>query len=93
MTAHARIIPVPVPGRFTTVRMERKALHRFLVAYITARGLPAHPSLRSLLIAGIDVYPGPFPIRVQELEEHLDAVVRVKLPYAGCPHAIAASLG
>ena len=68
--------------RRAVVQLERKALHRFLVGYLTARRLAAHPNLRALLIAGIDVYPGPFPMLAHDLVMHLDAVLRVKLPEA-----------
>jgi hypothetical protein len=72
----ATIIPLTA-GRGAFITLERRTLHRFLVGYVNDRGLQPSPELRALLIAAIDVYPGPFPVRRAELEAHVDAVVRV----------------
>lgn len=86
MAAPARILPVPAPG--SAIGLDRKAVHRFLVGYMTSREFVAHPKLHELLVAGINVFPGPFPVRARELEAHLDAVVRVKLPFGASVHAL-----
>ncbi len=76
MSSTATIVPLTAAcGAFIT--LERRTLHRFLVGYVNDRGLQPSPELRALLIAAIDVYPGPFPVRRAVLEAHVDSVVRV----------------
>ena len=80
MPARSSVLELDTRQPAGTLRMERRSLHRFLVGYLTGRGMRPSPALRALLIAAIDVYPGPFPARSGDLASHLDRIVRSHLP-------------
>ncbi len=77
MRPDSAILPIRLPSGGARIDLERKGLHRFLVAYAVTRGLLARPELRELLIAGVDVYPEGFPARVDALADHLDRVLGI----------------
>ena len=88
MSSPSSVLALDARRQLGIIRMERRSLHRFLVAYCTDRGLRPSPALRTLLISAIDVYPGPCPVRATDLAAHLDLVVRAHVPASGKPRAV-----